>query len=75
MDENTIESNDGREPAVFLQEHFWNLDKTERRFPPKLIIQIWDNDKFSLDDYLGDVVPPLTPIWRESIKALLKMPL
>lgn len=21
--------------------------------PPRLIIQIWDNDKFSLDDYLG----------------------
>ncbi len=38
---------------VPLQEHFWNLDKTEFRIPPKLIIQIWDNDKFSLDDYLG----------------------
>lgn len=38
---------------LFLQEHFWNLDKTEFRIPPKLTIQIWDNDKFSLDDYLG----------------------
>lgn len=35
------------------QEHFWSLDKTEFRTPPKLTIQIWDNDKFSLDDYLG----------------------
>ena len=35
------------------QEHFWNLDKSEFRIPPKLIVQIWDNDKFSLDDYLG----------------------
>ncbi len=35
------------------QEHFWSLDKTEFRIPPKLIVQIWDNDKFSLDDYLG----------------------
>lgn len=35
------------------QEYFWNLDKTEFRIPPRLVIQIWDNDKFSLDDYLG----------------------
>lgn len=40
----------------FSQDHFWNLDKTEFRVPPKLIIQIWDNDKFSLDDYLGKTV-------------------
>ncbi|KAM9716080.1 myoferlin-like isoform 2-T2 [Menidia menidia] len=38
---------------VSKKEHFWNLDKTEFRIPPKLIVQIWDNDKFSLDDYLG----------------------
>lgn len=35
------------------QERFWSLDKSEFRIPPKLIVQIWDNDKFSLDDYLG----------------------
>ncbi|XP_065805381.1 myoferlin isoform X2 [Labrus bergylta] len=38
---------------VSKKERFWNLDKTEFRTPPKLIVQIWDNDKFSLDDYLG----------------------
>lgn len=47
---------------MVFQEHFWNLDKTEYRFPPKLIIQIWDNDKFSLDDYLGEVEPSNTPV-------------
>uniref|UniRef100_A0A673FXM7 Myoferlin-like n=1 Tax=Sinocyclocheilus rhinocerous TaxID=307959 RepID=A0A673FXM7_9TELE len=40
---------------VSRKDHFWNLDKTEFRIPPKLIIQVWDNDKFSLDDYLGTV--------------------
>lgn len=35
------------------QEYFWNLDKTEFRIPPRLVVQIWDNDKFSLDDFLG----------------------
>ena len=39
--------------GLSFQNHFWNLDKTEFRIPPKLNIQIWDNDKFSLDDYLG----------------------
>ncbi|XP_074519844.1 myoferlin-like isoform X1 [Halichoeres trimaculatus] len=38
---------------VSKKESFWSLDKTEFRIPPKLIVQIWDNDKFSLDDYLG----------------------
>ena len=36
-----------------LQEHFWSLDKTETKVPPVYIIQIWDNDKFSPDDFLG----------------------
>ncbi|XP_047668037.1 myoferlin isoform X1 [Tachysurus fulvidraco] len=40
---------------VSKKDHFWSLDKTEFRIPPKLMIQIWDNDKFSLDDYLGTV--------------------
>ncbi|KAM4624027.1 myoferlin-like [Polymixia lowei] len=40
---------------VSKKEHFWSLDKSEFRIPPKLIVQIWDNDKFSLDDYLGVV--------------------
>ncbi|XP_069012003.1 myoferlin-like isoform X1 [Embiotoca jacksoni] len=38
---------------VSKKENFWSLDKTEFRIPPKLIVQVWDNDKFSLDDYLG----------------------
>ncbi|XP_030058885.1 myoferlin isoform X1 [Microcaecilia unicolor] len=41
--------------VVAKKEHFWSLDKTEFRLPPKLLVQIWDNDKFSLDDYLGYV--------------------
>ncbi|XP_076981526.1 myoferlin isoform X1 [Tamandua tetradactyla] len=38
---------------VAKKEHFWSIDQTEFRVPPRLLIQIWDNDKFSLDDYLG----------------------
>lgn len=39
--------------SLCLQEHFWSLDKAETTVPSKLTIQIWDNDKFSFDDYLG----------------------
>uniref|UniRef100_M3ZLA4 Myoferlin n=1 Tax=Xiphophorus maculatus TaxID=8083 RepID=M3ZLA4_XIPMA len=59
-----------------MKEHFWNLDKTEHRFPPKIIIQIWDNDKFSLDDYLGSVeldLLNLMPPAKTPEKCSLKM--
>ncbi|XP_068130426.1 dysferlin isoform X2 [Hyperolius riggenbachi] len=41
--------------SVSKKEHFWSLDKTENKIPPHLMLQIWDNDKFSYDDYLGSV--------------------
>ncbi|KAG7216326.1 hypothetical protein INR49_021730 [Caranx melampygus] len=63
--------------VISRKEHFWNLDKTEFRIPPKLIIQIWDNDKFSLDDYLGSVeldllnlIPPAKTPEKCSLKML-----
>nr|DBA29492.1 TPA: hypothetical protein GDO54_009716 [Pyxicephalus adspersus] len=40
---------------VSKKEHFWSLDKSENKVPPNLMIQVWDNDKFSFDDYLGSV--------------------
>lgn len=39
--------------SVCLQEHFWSIDKEETKLAPRLTIQVWDNDKFSFDDYLG----------------------
>ncbi|KAJ7326584.1 hypothetical protein JRQ81_016343, partial [Phrynocephalus forsythii] len=40
---------------VAKKEHFWSLDKTDNKVPPQLVLQIWDNDKFSFDDYLGSL--------------------
>uniref|UniRef100_A0A667WPJ3 Myoferlin like n=1 Tax=Myripristis murdjan TaxID=586833 RepID=A0A667WPJ3_9TELE len=67
--------------VVSRKEHFWNLDKTEFRVPPKLIIQIWDNDKFSLDDYLGaieldllNLIPPAKSPEKCSLKMIPGMP-
>lgn len=37
------------------KEHFWSLDRTENKIPPHFILQIWDNDRFSFDDFLGSV--------------------
>jgi hypothetical protein len=39
--------------VIKKKEHFWNLDETEQKLPPTLMLQIWDNDLFSADDYLG----------------------
>ena len=37
-----------------LQEHLYSLTKTQRRLPPRLTLQVWDNDIFSPDDFLGE---------------------
>ena len=36
-----------------LQEHFYSLAKAEKRLPPCLTLQIWDNDHFTPDDFIG----------------------
>ncbi|XP_071507429.1 myoferlin-like [Diadema antillarum] len=41
--------------VVKRKEHFWSVSATEIRVPPTFVIQIWDNDKFSADDFLGAV--------------------
>uniref|UniRef100_A0A3Q3DHJ1 Dysferlin, limb girdle muscular dystrophy 2B (autosomal recessive) n=1 Tax=Hippocampus comes TaxID=109280 RepID=A0A3Q3DHJ1_HIPCM len=38
--------------VVDKKDHFWNLGKAETKLAPRLTIQVWDNDKFSFDDYL-----------------------
>ncbi|KAL3317880.1 hypothetical protein Ciccas_003457 [Cichlidogyrus casuarinus] len=35
------------------KDSIFSLDATEIRLPPILIVQVWDNDKFSADDFLG----------------------
>ncbi|XP_069773690.1 myoferlin-like isoform X3 [Narcine bancroftii] len=39
--------------VVSKKNYIWNLDEMDVKMPPKLIIQLWDNDKFSFDDHLG----------------------
>ncbi|OXB53184.1 hypothetical protein ASZ78_009279 [Callipepla squamata] len=46
------------------KEHFWSLDETVLKLPPKLILQVWDNDKFSADDFLGVLELELTRLPR-----------
>ncbi|KAM6949272.1 LOW QUALITY PROTEIN: dysferlin [Aplochiton taeniatus] len=55
--------------TVDRKEHFWSLDKAESKLPPKLTIQVWDNDKFSFDDYLGHLDMDLNHMIRPAKSA------
>lgn len=39
--------------VVRKKEKFWSLDATETRVRPTLLMQVWDNDLFNPDDFLG----------------------
>uniref|UniRef100_A0A8C0X1W2 C2 domain-containing protein n=1 Tax=Castor canadensis TaxID=51338 RepID=A0A8C0X1W2_CASCN len=41
--------------SVAKKDAFWRLDKTESKIPARVVFQIWDNDKFSFDDFLGSL--------------------
>ncbi|XP_039095492.1 dysferlin isoform X1 [Hyaena hyaena] len=41
--------------TVSKKDAFWRLDKTESKIPARVVFQIWDNDKFSFDDFLGSL--------------------
>ncbi|XP_041427025.1 myoferlin-like [Xenopus laevis] len=65
--------------TISKKEHVWSLDATEIKLPPKLFVQIWDNDKFSRDDYLGcieldlnNVIMPATEPKECSLKLMDK---
>ena len=39
--------------VVKKKEHFYSLTKVEQSLPPKLTMQVWDNDIFTPDDFIG----------------------
>jgi dysferlin len=41
--------------SIKKKEHFWSLDETQNKQPPVFNLQIWDNDKFSADDFIGNI--------------------
>lgn len=48
--------------VVKRKEHFWSLDETEEKAKPKLRLQIWENDMFSADDFIGERELDLTEL-------------
>ncbi|XP_058279679.1 myoferlin-like [Hirundo rustica] len=57
--------------AIRRKEHVWSLDQTLLKVPPKLILQVWDNDKFKADDLLGILELELTRLRRPARSARL----
>ena len=41
--------------VIKRKEHFYSLDKTESFVPPRLTLQVWNNDLISPDDFIGTV--------------------
>ncbi|CAF0790229.1 unnamed protein product, partial [Didymodactylos carnosus] len=50
--------------TVKKKEHFWSIDATETTIPPVLNLQVWDNDKFSADDFLGALTLDLNRLFK-----------
>ena len=42
-----------RTMVVQKKEHFYSLTKTEIKVAPRLTLQVWDNDIFTPDDFIG----------------------
>ncbi|XP_048146002.1 LOW QUALITY PROTEIN: fer-1-like protein 5 [Corvus hawaiiensis] len=57
--------------AIRHKEHVWSSDETLLKVPPKLILQVWDNDKFKADDLLGILELELTRLPRPAPTARL----
>jgi hypothetical protein len=52
------------------KEHFFSLDETEILIPPKITLQVWDNDIFNADDFIGtlDLKLDQVPVPQKSAK-------
>lgn len=42
--------------VVQKREHIYSLDKTEQKIPAVLVLQVWDFERLSSDDFLGKKV-------------------
>ncbi|XP_070555330.1 otoferlin-like isoform X1 [Ptychodera flava] len=45
--------------VIVKKESKYALDETEYKIPPRLNLQVWDNDTFSSDDILGSIIMDL----------------
>ena len=43
--------------VVKKKEHFYSLTETEHNLLPVLTMQVWDNDTFTPDDFIGEQLP------------------
>lgn len=40
--------------VIRKKESTFSVDETEYKVPPRLMLQVWDADSFSADDFLGE---------------------
>ncbi|KAG8147947.1 hypothetical protein E2320_022992, partial [Naja naja] len=44
-----------KQMVVCKRENIFSLEKTERKMPPVLVLQVWDFERLSSDDFLGSL--------------------
>ncbi|XP_046666884.1 otoferlin [Homalodisca vitripennis] len=49
---------------MFYKKRVWDLATTEVKVPPLLHLQVWDRDRLSSDDFIGDMVIELNKMPR-----------
>jgi len=55
--------------VVEKKEHFWSLDSTKQTMPPRVNMQVWDNDLFSANDFIGNLELDLSKLPRPKKEA------
>lgn len=53
--------------VVSKRENIFSLEKTERKIPAELVLQVWDFERLSSDDFLGKYAVKLSELHVRSL--------
>lgn len=57
--------------VVSKRENIFSLEKTERKIPAELMLQVWDFERLSSDDFLGKCAMDLPELHLRSYQTCI----
>lgn len=60
-----------KQMVVSKRENIFSLEKTERKVPAELVLQVWDFERLSSDDFLGKYAKDLPELHLRSYQAYI----